>query len=626
MKRAGIYFFYDKNAFVDNYVTYFLKNLQPFFSKLLIVCNGKIKNQEKRKLEEYGEILERENKGFDVWAYKAGIEYLKWDNLYKYDELIMINSTIMGPIYSFKETFNKMDRRTDLDFWGITKYFKHDTDPFACISYGYIPDHIQSHFIAVRKRMFTSKEFKQHWDEMPMIHNYYEAIGLHEAIFTKKFADLGYKWDTSVDMDDLRSYSGYPMIMCPRVLLEKYRCPIFKRRSFFHDIDDILNNTTGEQASDLFEYIDKHTSYDTDMILENIIRTCNQRDIQQSLNLTYTLPTNMSQTPKKNLKLAVIYHVYFTDIIEQTIHYLKSVPENFHVYITTDSEEKLKEINKQLQIFNFEKFEIRIIANRGRDVSSILVGVKDVIMQYDLVCFAHDKKTTQVEPYSIGAGFAYKCLENVLKNKHFVNNVVNTFVENPRLGILSPPEPNHSVFFASIGQEWGPNYENTYKLAEKLGIQVPISPEKPPVAPYGTIFWFRPKAMKLLYDYNWQYSDFPEEPNGIDGTLLHAIERLYPFVVQHAGYFPAIVMNDKFAAIEYNNLRHYTRGYNRILLDEGIGPDYVKMHSILKKSFYEYRHNLQVFVKFRNLMKIIFGKPFRAIKIVYQKIKVKLRK
>ncbi|MFD1903716.1 rhamnan synthesis F family protein [Paenibacillus rhizoplanae] len=39
-------------------------------------------------------------------------------------------------------------------------------------------------------------------------------------------------------------------------------------------------------------------------------------------------------------------------------------------------------------------------------------------------------------------------LKNVLKkNSHFVNNIINTFEENPRLGIMSPPPPNHADFF-----------------------------------------------------------------------------------------------------------------------------------------------------------------------------------
>lgn len=33
------------------------------------------------------------------------------------------------------------------------------------------------------------------------------------------------------------------------------------------------------------------------------------------------------------------------------------------------------------------KVDVRVIANRGRDVSSLMVGVKDVIFNLDLACF-----------------------------------------------------------------------------------------------------------------------------------------------------------------------------------------------------------------------------------------------
>lgn len=50
--------------------------------------------------------------------------------------------------------------------------------------------------------------------------------------------------------------------------------------------------------------------------------------------------------------------------------------------------------------------------------------------------------------------------------------------------------------------------------------------------------------MKKLFKKDWKYTDFPKEPNKIDGTLLHVLERVYPFVVQDAGYYPAYVRPD----------------------------------------------------------------------------------
>lgn len=145
------------------------------------------------------------------------------------------------------------------------------------------------------------------------------------------------------------------------------------------------------------------------------------------------------------------------------------------------------------------------------------------------------------------------------------------FIANPRLGLLSPPVPHHGDFFPTLGGEWSVNFENVKKLAKELNITVPIDEDKEPIAPLGTFFWFRPKAFEPLYAYDWKYEDFPEEPNNIDGTRLHAIERLYPFAVQQAGYYPAVSLVDKFAGIELNTLAYYTREYNKLLLKNHLG-------------------------------------------------------
>ena len=82
----------------------------------------------------------------------------------------------------------------DLDFWGVTKFHKYENgDPFGTIKVGYIPEHIQSHFIAVRNSMIKSKQFQNYWNKMGEINDYRDAVGKHEAMFTKRFL----KWDLS---------------------------------------------------------------------------------------------------------------------------------------------------------------------------------------------------------------------------------------------------------------------------------------------------------------------------------------------------------------------------------------------------------------------------------------------
>ena len=601
MKRVAIYFFYDKDGIVDGYVDYFLEDLKKNLDRLIVVCNGKLTSEGRKKFSKYtNEIIVRENKGFDVWAYKEGIEYIGWDNLKNYDELIMLNMTIMGPIYPFKEMFDEMDSRKDLDFWGITKFHKFPVDPWGLIQYGYIPEHIQSHFIAVRKPMLKSYEFKQHWEKMRMINTYFESVSYHESIFTKKFNDKGFKSDTYVNSNDLKDFTDHPIIDYPKKIIKENKCPIFKRRSFFNSYDDFLTRGMGRSSLELFKYIEKNTNYDVNLIWDNILRVENMYDIKNTLHLNYNLPSDYSLLEdNKSQKIGLFFHIYFEDLIEECFHYVSNVPEYTDIFITTDEEnKKIKIENKFSKLKN--KVDVKVIENRGRDVSAFLVPNREEILKYDIACFAHDKKTKQLHPELKGEEFKYKCLENILGNKNFVNNIIDLFIKNPRLGLLSPPAPNHAEFYGNLGREWGENYDITVEFLKDLNIESNVDKSKAPIAPYGTMFWFRPRAMKKLLEKTWVYKDFPEEPNKIDGTILHAIERAYPFVVQEAGFYSANVLNEEFSRVEMTNLGFMLSSLNKTLYSNKLFQHYGMQYFLLDFM----KKTLGGKLKFRNLLKM----------------------
>lgn len=591
VRRLIIYFIFDKEGIIDDYIPYMLEELKKNSTEIAVVCNGKLNAEGRKKIEAITPvIIVRENKGFDVWAYKTVLDYYGWDKLCTYDEVIMMNYTIMGPIYPLQEMFETMNRK-DLDFWGITKYHKYeDGDPFGTIEFGYIPEHIQSHFIAVRSHMLKSIEFQTYWNNMQEINDYREAVGCHEAIFTKKFSEAGFTWDVYADMGEV--YNNHPILCATRQMLEEKRCPVFKRRSFFQDYTNILNDTDGESAVEAYEYIDKCTDYDVNMIWDNILRLENQADIKKNMQLNYVLDTEKSNDISdilKNKKIALVLHFYFEDLAEYCLHYVQSMPKEADIFVTVGSEKKKEIIEKTFSVLP-NKVTVILIENRGRDVSALLVGTKDFIMDYDYVCFVHDKKVTQLKPETVGAGFSYKCFENLLASKDFVANVLETFERNPRIGLLTPPPPCHGDYYITLGLEWGMNYKVTKKLAEELNLTVPIVKEKEPIAPLGTMFWFRPKAMKLLFDKDWEYKDFPPEPNKIDGTLLHAVERIYSYVVQQEGYYPGWIFSKRGAAIEITNLNYMLRGLNNKIFNAGPGAGkYEEVVRNTQKTFVEWR-------------------------------------
>ena len=590
-RRLLIFFFYDPQGIVDRYIPYMLNDMKRNVSKILFVSNGEIAPESRPVVESFAdEILERKNEGLDAWAYKEAQEKIGWDALAEYDELVLMNYTIMGPVYPFREMFEKMNGE-DLDFWGMTCCHKVDFDPSDLIDLGYIPEHLQSHFLVIRKKMLASADYRAYWEKLPKITTYNESVAYHETYFTRHFAGLGYRWQAYVKTDDLQKDRPSPIIFQPKKLIEERHCPVFKRRCFIHNYDDFFSQTAGESTYELMTYLRDHTDYDTDMIWENILRCYEMSDIKNVMQLNYVLSSALTTGKKRSSrKIALVFHAYFADLAENTRRYVNCMPADADIYITTDTSEKKRLFEQTFAGHKFHKLQVIQIENRGRDVSSLLVGAKDFIMDYDLVCFAHDKKVVQFKPATVGAGFAYQCLENVLGTDAYVENVIDLFEKNPRLGLLTPPPPFHGDYFSLSGDFWTQNFDTTRALHSRLGLRVPISRDHSPIAPLGTMFWFRPVGMKKLFDVDWNYSDFPQEPNGTDGTILHAIERIYGFVEQDAGFYSAWGMVDYSASMILTNYAYICNQLNDVMRKNKICGRLIDIRNILNDALHTTNH------------------------------------
>lgn len=557
-QRLGIYCFYDKYGHAASFIKTFLDDLMDNLDDLIVVVNGQLSDQARQLFSEYTKtIIVRENKGLDAAAYKQAILTLGWEKLESYDEVICLNDTVMGPVYPFREMFACMDRK-DVDFWGITAYAGETVDKEQ------IPTHLQAYWHAYRRSLVSSPAFHEYWETMPLWKDYAEVTRKHEMTFTKHFTDLGFTWASYIDWRKYQGYSSYPLLYMPMQIVRDDRCPIFKRRSFFVDYSAYFDQTAGQPALDLYEYLRDHTDYDVDMIWDAILPSYNIDDIRKAMHLDYVLPSQaINPQTHDRPRSAFIYHVYFMDLLEDTCHYIASLPEETDLYITS-TEDKIPQIREYMQQHGISHQATFIpVINRGRDVSALLVAACPVVLsgKYDVIGFAHDKKSSQNQENghhgTESQGFAYKLMENTLGSEAYVKNILTLFAENPRLGQVTPPPPYHALYFAhTIPHDWGANYEITKELLEdRLGIHVPLSPTKPTASAMGSCYWFRVEALKPLFEYGWKYEDFlPEGQMGEDGTISHAIERANGYICQSRGYYPAWVLSDRYARIEVDSL------------------------------------------------------------------------
>ena len=499
-QRLGIYCFYDKYGHAASFIKTFLDDLMDNLDDLVVVVNGQLSDQARQLFSEYTKtIIVRENKGLDVAAYKQAILTLGWEKLESYDEVICLNDTVMGPVYPFREMFACMDRK-DVDFWGITAYAGETVDKEQ------IPTHLQAYWHAYRRSLVSSPAFHEYWETMPLWKDYAEVTRKHEMTFTKHFTDLGFTWASYIDWRKYQGYSSYPLLYMPMQIVRDDRCPIFKRRSFFVDYSAYFDQTAGQPALDLYEYLRDHTDYDVDMIWDAILPSYNIDDIRKAMHLDYVLPSQaINPQTHDRPRSAFIYHVYFMDLLEDTCHYIASLPEETDLYITS-TEDKIPQIREYMQQHGISHQATFIpVINRGRDVSALLVAACPVVLsgKYDVIGFAHDKKSSQNQENghhgTESQGFAYKLMENTLGSEAYVKNILTLFAENPRLGQVTPPPPYHALYFAhTIPHDWGANYEITKELLEdRLGIHVPLSPTKPTASAMGSCYWFRVEAWVL---------------------------------------------------------------------------------------------------------------------------------
>ena len=567
-RRCVLCVFYDADGIVDPYVEVFLQGLRCVAERIRVIVNGDICPEGVEKLSSLADVVQiRENTGLDITGWREGMEAEGYDVLSTYDEVVLCNTTVFGPIYPFQEMFDAMMKR-DLDFWGITTFHGAPTDLFGFEKLNCVPQHIQSYFQVYRKRFIQTDDFKNWWASLKDIQTYTQAVERHEAVFTKAMEEKGYRWAVYCDTAALEGYTMDPLRDFPRYLIEKLRCPIIKRRSFFHDYNEAMGRSTGEAVPEAFCYIRDHTEYNTDLICQNMLRTENMADIRKRMHLNYVLTSkHIKQHEYKNEpKTAMIMHIYYPDQAEICANYAMNLPESIDCFITVPDIKTLNQVKPYFEMLGKNHVvDYRITGNRGRDLGPFFLYCKDVVESYDLILKVHDKKVAQLEPMSIGESWCRQCFACLMESEAFIKNVITLFMEHPRLGMLVPPVPLHGPYYPTTGLgEWGPNFEATKALANQFGLKVPISQDKEPSAPIGSMCWIRTDAIKSMFERLWKKSDFPKEPLAVDGTILHGLERVFPFVVQNSGYYTGGIMSDTWAKIQVDNWNYHLRNITNI--------------------------------------------------------------
>lgn len=599
-RRAAIYLFYDPHGIIDDYVVYFFTQLKPHVQDILLMSNCQLAPGQAAKLDGLvSEIVERENIGFDVMAYRDGLERFGWDNLATYDELILLNYTFFGPLQPFADLFTQMDKQA-VDFWGLTDHAEVSPHPFAL--HMVMPRHIQSHWIAVRKKLLAAPEFRDYWENMPLIDSYNASILHHETRFTQYFASRGFTYQVVWPSTDF---------YCPSAVLEdapamvRAGCTIVKRRTFFND--PMYMDRFALLGQPLMEAISECSDYPLEIIWQNLTRTCKPRDLVHNLNLLEVLPDTASPATRKRaekFKVAALAHIFYPQMTQEIVTQLRSLPGAWDLYVTTASEDKAAEIKQELARLEVAG-EVRVLpSNRGRDISAFLLGMEDVLRngKYDLVLKIHSKLSPQDGP-NVGGLFKRHLYENLLGTPGHCANVVDLFNQHPNLGMVVAPIPH--IGYPTMGHAWFENKKPAAQLLKQMNLQMVLD-DTTPVAAYGSMFICRPQLLLPLLDLGLDWEDFPDEGGYKDGSIAHVIERLFAYVVLAQGHHVREVFSPKQAAINYGALQYRAQAVGKYLAarpDEAV-RDLQNVSRFISREEFKNRHP-QAFAKLKPVYKAL---------------------
>lgn len=549
MKRAGIFLFYDPEGKVDDYILGCLGSLQEHMDYLLVVSNSPLDETNRKRLESVSsEVMERKNVGYDVGAYRDGLRHLGWDHMGDYDELVLFNYTFFAPIHPWAGLFERTDK-WDTDFWGITEHDEVRPHPF--LPKLVMPRHIQSHWIAVRASLSTTKDWRTYWEDMPPIESYNDSIQWHESRFTGYFNALGYRHEVAYNVDDYPSAN--PVFDNANLLLQD-GCPILKRRNLFHnplhlDRFAIIGADMLEQA--------RLAGYDTDLILSNLARTSKPRDLVTNAGLTWVVPQNASEetyAAAATQKVLAVAHIFYADMAEEILERLSVLPKGYYLVATTSNEENQAQIRAVMERYGVEG-EVRVVAsNRGRDISAFLVDCNDVLAsgKWDIVVKIHSKKSVQ-DDYNAAQLFKTHLYDNLLNSRAHVANILAEFAAHPALGMVLAPLPH--MGYPTMGHAWFTNREPAQAVAKRLGINVPFDKDMP-LATYGSMFIARPQALTKLVNAGFKPENFPVEGGYKDGSLAHVLERLMAYAALSEGFYVRPVLAPKWAEVYYGYLEY----------------------------------------------------------------------
>jgi glycosyltransferase involved in cell wall biosynthesis/SAM-dependent methyltransferase len=243
--------------------------------------------------------------------------------------------------------------------------------------------------------------------------------------------------------------------------------------------------------------------------------------------------SNAKTATVKPPRAALHIHAYYPEQLPAIAERLALNASTPDLFVSVSSDEAAAQTQKSLSDYRGRIVELRITPNLGRDIGPLLTEFGGALCAtYDIIGHLHTKKSAILANSELSEAWNVFLLENLLGGKRggaMLDSILASMASDPAIGMVFPDDP-HVL-------SWTGNREIADEIASRLGLG--DLPEQFNF-PIGTMFWARSAVLSKFVELDLTWSDYPTEPAAYDGTLLHAIERLFGVVPAKMGMTCAV--------------------------------------------------------------------------------------
>ncbi len=228
--------------------------------------------------------------------------------------------------------------------------------------------------------------------------------------------------------------------------------------------------------------------------------------------------------PASDPRPCAVIHAWYPELLDEIIEALRASGLDWRIVITT-AYECAPAVHERLARLR-QDAEVRAFPNHGRDILPFL-HIADSLLDegVETVLKLHTKRSTHRHD---GERWRRELLDRLLDPAR-ARVILDAFGKDPDLGLVAA-----EGHIRPLRDHWGANRTAVQTLAIRLGISEPNDTRDRFIA--GSMFWLRLPALRPLLDAHLEPDAFEAEQGQVDGTLAHAIERLFLLVAQDAGF------------------------------------------------------------------------------------------